>query len=286
MISVEHMLLRRRLLDVSRRRHTPRKVPAAAPPSALVASYTRTLLDLDARLNDELAAVLAAEGLPRQDAPADGGDADGVCLLPSQVSRLVSVLQERLGRALDLDGLTAQLDRLAAGVGAFTRDQWQRQLKAALGIDLVGDPNLAPLFTSFRASNVALIRSLAADKVARVHRVLVAGGTSTRVEELAKQIRAEIDATRGRAALIARDQVLKLNGDVTEARHVAAGVTEYVWRTSRDERVRETHKDLDGTRQSYDDPPVVDPRTGRRANPGRDYQCRCTAEPVIPGFDG
>lgn len=286
MITVEHLVARRRLLGASQRRHTPRRVPAAAPPAALVASYTRTLLDLDARLNDELATVLAAEGLPRQDAPADGGDADGVHLLPSQVARIVRQLQERFNAALDLDGFTAALDRLASGVDAFSREQWRRQLRAVLGVDLVGDPRLGPILAGFRTENVALIRSLTADKVARVHRLLVAGGTSTRVEELAKQIRAETSATRSRAALIARDQVLKLNGDVTEARHVAAGVVEYVWRTSRDERVRETHRDLDGTRQRYDTPPIVDARTNRRENPGRDYSCRCTAEPVIPGFDG
>jgi SPP1 gp7 family putative phage head morphogenesis protein len=74
-------------------------------------------------------------------------------------------------------------------------------------------------------------------------------------------------------------------GQVTQARHQAAGVTEYVWRTSRDERVRQRHKELDGSRQKYSDPPVVDEATGRRAHPSDDFQCRCTADPVLPGID-
>ncbi len=51
--------------------------------------------------------------------------------------------------------------------------------------------------------------------------------------------------------------MLKLNGEIAQARHKAAGVTEYVWRTSRDERVRSRHKALEGTRHAYSEPPVV-----------------------------
>ena len=106
-----------------------------------------------------------------------------------------------------------------------------------------------------------------------------------RVEDIAARIREETQATPARAQLLARDQVLKLNNSVTQARHQAAGVTEYIWRTSRDERVRSRHKELEGTQQAYASPPIVDRRTGRRAHPGGDYQCRCTAEPIIPRFE-
>ena len=76
----------------------------------------------------------------------------------------------------------------------------------------------------------------------------------TRVEEVAKSIRDMGDVTRSRAELIARDQVLKLNAEVTQRRHEAAGITEFVWSTSRDERVRPDHKALEGKRYRYDDP--------------------------------
>jgi SPP1 gp7 family putative phage head morphogenesis protein len=122
------------------------------------------------------------------------------------------------------------------------------------------------------------------EKIARVRSILDEGA-GDRVEDIAAKIREETQATPARAQLIARDQVLKLNNGVTQARHVAAGVTEYVWRTSRDERVRSRHKELEGTTQAYTEPPVVDRRTGRRAHPGGDYQCRCTAEPIIPRFE-
>ncbi|MFA5380138.1 MAG: minor capsid protein, partial [Dehalococcoidia bacterium] len=57
----------------------------------------------------------------------------------------------------------------------------------------------------------------------------------------------------------------------------SAGVRRYKWSTSHDGRVRERHKELNGTIHSVDDPPVVDLKTGRRAHPGCDFGCRCAA---------
>ena len=60
-----------------------------------------------------------------------------------------------------------------------------------------------------------------------------------------------------------------------------AGVEEYIWSTSGDSRVRESHKKLNGKRFRWDDPPVVDEKTGRRCHPGEDYECRCVALAVF-----
>jgi len=51
---------------------------------------------------------------------------------------------------------------------------------------------------------------------------------------------------------------------------------------SRDSSVRKDHQILEGTRQKYADPPIVDQRTEARGNPGTWYQCRCVAVPVLP----
>ena len=82
-------------------------------------------------------------------------------------------------------------------------------------------------------------------------------------------------STKKRAKLIARDQTQKVNAAVTQGRQSNLGVTEYIWRTSSDERVRESHKSKNGKRFRWDSPPAD---TG---HPGQDIQCRCVAEPVI-----
>lgn len=100
-----------------------------------------------------------------------------------------------------------------------------------------------------------------------------------RVEVLQAKLLERGDVSESRAELIARDQTLKLNGAITKARQTGAGVSEYVWSTSRDERVRDSHRVLEGQRFSWSSPPEV-------GHPGEDYQCRCVALPVIEELEG
>ena len=51
------------------------------------------------------------------------------------------------------------------------------------------------------------------------------------------------------------------------------GFDRYVWTTKKDDRVRPDHARLEGRICSWNDPPVVDLRSGRRRHPGEDYQC-------------
>jgi SPP1 gp7 family putative phage head morphogenesis protein len=279
----ELLAFRRAVVARAATRRPPKRLPQALPPKGPLVAYTRALLDLSDEMDAAILEALAAEGLvPRADAAEGDVPSFSVAERRSVAARVEAVVRRVLARR----PLLARLQEVADATARASRTEWARQMKAALGIDLPdAEPALAPAFKAFRAENVDLITSLAADKVARVREILTDAGAGTRVEEIARAVREGTDATRSRARLIARDQVLKLNAQVTQARHEAAGVTEFVWRTSKDERVREDHKILDGKRFRYDDPPVVDRRRGDRALPGVHFQCRCIAEPVIPGFD-
>lgn len=74
------------------------------------------------------------------------------------------------------------------------------------------------------------------------------------------------------AALIARDQVSKLNGQLNRARQEAAGITEFIWETQRDSRVRPAHQDRQGRKYKWADADVI---------PGQPIQCRCWARAVV-----
>lgn len=121
-----------------------------------------------------------------------------------------------------------------------------------------------------------------ADLRRRVERVLEDPLNQGRsVADIAKLLEEQAGYSTSRAVLTARDQTLKLYGQIQEERQTNAGIERYVWTTSLDERVRPDHADLDGTIQRWDDPPIVDQRTGRRGHPGFDFQCRCTAVAVL-----
>lgn len=265
-----------------RRPARPGPVPPAQRPTAIELAFAalvkRALAPIDA-------ALLA--GLPpelRSDA-ADGSAGPTPPLLTAKErARLLRQMQVALQRSTSRAALIGDLDVLAARTSTFTREQFARQLKASIGIDLTADPSMRAEIERFRAAALAQIRTQAAAKVERIGKVLADAGSGTRVETIAKRIREETEATPARAALIARDQVLTLNAEMTAARHQAAGIVQYVWRTSKDERVRPEHRALEGKKFRYDDPPVVS-KTGDTGNPGIWYQCRCVAEPWIDGFD-
>lgn len=109
--------------------------------------------------------------------------------------------------------------------------------------------------------------------------------TGARVEQLRDSIAERLEVSTSRAELIARDQTLKLHAEITRTRQTNAGVREYIWSTSSDERVRPMHADLDGTTQSWGAPPVTN-EDGDTNHPGGDYQCRCVAFPVLDSVGG
>jgi SPP1 gp7 family putative phage head morphogenesis protein len=145
-----------------------------------------------------------------------------------------------------------------------------------LGVNIFQrEPWLIETLKSFVKENVALIMSIKDDSVRQIEGIVrrgVQGGT--RHEEIAKQVRQRYGVTRNRARLIARDQVAKLNGNLTMRRQQNLGIKKYIWRTSADRRVRPTHRDNEGREYSWNDPPGT-------GHPGEDFQCRCTAEAVF-----
>jgi len=153
-------------------------------------------------------------------------------------------------------------------------------------------PRAAELQREWIDRNTSLIRleQRARQEVARIVDAPIREGV--RVEEIRDRIQARMNVVRSRAELIARDQTLKLYGQIQEERQTQAGIEEYVWSTSLDERVRGNpaglypkshgnHWKLEGRTFRWDDPPVVDEKSGRKEHPGGDFQCRCAAIPVL-----
>jgi SPP1 gp7 family putative phage head morphogenesis protein len=102
-----------------------------------------------------------------------------------------------------------------------------------------------------------------------------------RASEVAAQIAQTGEDTESRATLIARTEIAKSNANITQARANYVGATHYVWRTAEDSDVRETHAELDGKVFAFSDPPDI-PGEGQHG-PGEFPNCRCYAEPIIPG---
>lgn len=134
------------------------------------------------------------------------------------------------------------------------------------------------------AEQVTLIQSIPLEAAQRVHKLTLEGlEDSTRFTEIAKEIQRTEEVTTSRAVLIARTETARTATTLTQARAESIGADSYIWRTSGDSTVRSDHKKLNGKIFQWNNPPVADERSGERAHPGCIWNCRCWAEPIVPG---
>ena len=179
---------------------------------------------------------------------------------------------------------TSQAENIANGFvsrgDAQNHAEVSTNLKNQTGIDLAGylrnSPNIVERVNELTVSNIQLIKSIRTQYLDKVQNaVMQAMVQGTLNKDLAEQLKKLGKDVESRAMLIARDQSSKLNAALTRARHEDVGVTKYMWSTSGDERVRDSHAEKDGQIFEYANPPAD---TG---HPGHDVNCRCVAIAVF-----
>ncbi|MCM3141669.1 phage minor head protein [Brevibacillus sp. MER 51] len=109
----------------------------------------------------------------------------------------------------------------------------------------------------------------------------------TRASDIAEQIKQFFpEATKAKAGLIARTEVSKTSTALTQARCEFIGADWYIWRTSEDARVRDSHQLMDDVIVKWNDPPNPEKLDGQKHafghyHAGCIFNCRCYSEPVI-----
>jgi SPP1 gp7 family putative phage head morphogenesis protein len=190
------------------------------------------------------------------------------------------------------------LSNIANKVSIFNNKQWKKIVKNSLGIDYVNQETwLNTHIKAFVEENTTLITKLQQETIDDITGIVTRGiQQGKRHETIATEIlngtqleKGRFKKTRNRARLIARDQVNKLNGQLQQLRQTDIGVTRYIWRTSQDERVRTSHRNMDGRTCVWHNSSVYigsdekqHPRSGINgveAHPGQPIQCRCNASP-------
>jgi len=102
------------------------------------------------------------------------------------------------------------------------------------------------------------------------------------LHDLRELINVHLERLNTRAKGIAERETALFIAKERERLYKSIGVDSYIWQTRLDERVREGHRVLEGEKFSWDSPPVTNPRTGDRNNPGEDHNCRCSPLPIVP----
>lgn len=181
----------------------------------------------------------------------------------------------------DLIAIRNDIEGLASGFEGFTRKEFNEQIVSTLGAVPLMNVDTSATVSLFVQENMILVGTVPRSITESIKSIILRGTRAgTHARQIEKDIGTAVGLAKKRAKLIARDQVNKLSGDLTRQNHKAAGITKYQWMTSRDERVRSRHANLDGQIFSWDKPPIAD-KSGARYHPKQAVNCRCDAVPVI-----
>lgn len=156
-------------------------------------------------------------------------------------------------------------------------------------------PQNQAIIESWAKENARLITKMVDDEHQRVASIISStfrrGG---KITDARKEIQEALNVSKKRADLIAQNEYGNLYGQLERQQNEQLGIEYYEWNTRLDERVRRSHKVLEGKICRWDDPTVykdsLDDKTwkkratigGVNLHPSQDIRCRCVGYSIIP----
>lgn len=199
----------------------------------------------------------------------------------SDLDALLKKIEARIDKRVAEQAILRRIEQMYGSVNSFNKSEFKEIIHSAVGAEdfFINEKWQKTAQAVWVQENINLIRSIKSQTLEKIRyqmgdMILNAQGKQLRTAELSAMIQDISNKNRSRADLIARDQIGKLNGRLTQLRQQSAGIKEYVWSTSRDERVRKAHAEREGKTFKWSDPPSD-------GNPGYPIRCRCVAVPVI-----
>lgn len=264
-------------------RRAARFARSPQPPRAVEHFLVAALSRVNARISRAMAAVLYPHvaSFAKVDEKTDAVRLDAPPPPPpdGDVGATIKAVRAAVEQALEEgdDDIASAAETAAKRTLRHSRAEFSR-----LRINVKKEPSLKWLINGWAKDIAGRVKGATDDQIDKIARILDEG-YGMRAETLAKEIARQVeDVTASRAEFVARDAVLTLHSKITHERQRAAGITRGVWSTSGDERVRESHAEMDGVEFELDDPPIVD---GEPTRPGEAPLCRCVTFPVLPELD-
>jgi len=159
-----------------------------------------------------------------------------------------------------------------------------KDLTGGMGINT--DFSTSPLNETIKASineNVNLITSISEEYLKDVEGAVNRSITTGQgLKDLIPQIENIGGVTHRRAKNIALDQTRSIYNSINKIRMESNGIKKYEWIHSHSGlHARPLHVSYDGQIFSFDEPPIIDEKTGARGIPGQAINCKCSFRPVI-----
>lgn len=246
-----------------------KKIPPTRFPDAVTVNYQRAIIKMVREMGkmtlQQYNASIKAEIKSYQ---ADAGELY-IIQRTLDIIKALSLNIFRSERLLDI------ANTFISGLNLFNMKNMNDQARVAGVNPIETEPWIDDYIQSSISQNVNYIKTIESTFFDKISAIIYEGtknGTSTK--EIREQLVKQIGMSEKRAQFIAVDQSGTIHGQLVAKRHQNMGVKKFEWNDSNDERVRKTHKDLDGNTYSYSEPPS-------EGLPGTPYRCRCTAYPVF-----
>ena len=187
--------------------------------------------------------------------------------------QVISSLEGEMGS--DAQGKTDQaiLNQAFSHIDRTTREGLQKQIERLTGQSLWLGVHATSLLDAFVDEHQKLIKVVQREHLDKIGLAIKRGIREGRLQkDIAKDIRQMTDMSKRRAQLIARNGPLQYSGVLTKHNQMSAGIEQYRWQTSHDERIRDSHRKRDGEIFNWDGP---------GPHPRSEVNCRCDAVPLI-----
>jgi SPP1 gp7 family putative phage head morphogenesis protein len=212
---------------------------------------------------------------------------DGIRSEAALTQQRAKDLHAEMKRALD--NTRQNLDEAIKPFGENTGEmikridnQWQAASKA-----LAIQPQLTPevkakMATSYNTNLKTYAKKFSEERFEALRSMVDENAMSGyRYDNLVEKIRSEYGVAQRKAEFLARQETGLFMATFRKERFREAGVSQYIWYARGAGLTRPDHWALHGKVFSYDDPPIVDRATGRRGNPGEDFNCLCIDRPIL-----
>ena len=190
----------------------------------------------------------------------------------SWVSRIQAVVKEYIPEPLALVALPLIYkhlsDKVAAEIKRTTGEEPSEYFDNRTGLEqflVAAQDSINKLLVTDKEDIIALMNQAAAENWSIV--------------QVEQELAARYSLTKERIKFMARQGMAIASTDLKAKMYVEVGLPRYRWVTKRDGRVRTDHAILDGQIFEWNNPPVVNSATGKRAHPQQDWNCRCEAIP-------
>jgi len=204
-------------------------------------------------------------------------------------AKVVTMLANKTNRRLMKQFANKRIDKMVNNVLNKVNTRNQQQLydlvERRIGIpssELIATEGLKANINALMLETSAWVKKLRdntlAEYSANTLRAMAVGGS---LEDVMKNFEGVVEKRKNHARFIARNQIANFNTITGKIRAQNLGITEGIWRTSEDERVRHSHAVRDGKKFDVSKG-LYSSTDGKSLLPGIDYQCRCYTEYVIP----